>query len=140
LGATGGGRTRRILAVYAFVTGSVCLEKAGCADHMRESGAAFGRFQRMLADFPAEKLSETIRRFHDTPDRYRQLREAAGRDPLGGWNPSGRSWTSHSSGRKRPAQWRACCVPARCRSRSPTMDTKLNNVMLERKNRRSAVT
>mgnify|MGYP000974554546 CR=1 FL=1 len=69
--------------VYDFITGSVCLEKAGSPSHMRESGAAFGRFQKILSDFPAESLSETIHRFHDTPNRCRLLREAAEADALG---------------------------------------------------------
>lgn len=46
------------------------------ADMLEKSGAAFGNFQSMLADYPADTLHETIPHFHDTPDRYRQLEEA----------------------------------------------------------------
>ena len=46
------------------------------ADMLKKSGAAFGNFQSMLADYPAETLHETIPHFHDTPDRYRQLEDA----------------------------------------------------------------
>ena len=44
---------------------------------------AFGTFQNQLADFPAETLSETIPRFHDTPNRYTLLREAINADRMG---------------------------------------------------------
>ena len=36
---------------------------------LREAGAAFGAFQRDLADFPADELYETIPDFHNTPKR-----------------------------------------------------------------------
>ena len=40
------------------------------------SGKAFGKFQRMLFDFPAANLFETIPHFHDTPSRYADLKTA----------------------------------------------------------------
>ena len=36
-----------------------------------ESAVAFGKFQEMLADYPAETLHETIKDFHDTKKRFR---------------------------------------------------------------------
>lgn len=48
-----------------------------------EAGAAFGRFQKMLADYPADTLYETLPRFHDTPVRYEQLMTAAREDKAG---------------------------------------------------------
>lgn len=41
-----------------------------------QSALAFGRFQMLLADFPAETLHETIPEFHNTVDRYRLLRSS----------------------------------------------------------------
>lgn len=38
--------------------------------------ALSGKFQRMLADYPADKLNETIVDFHNTPVRYEQFKEA----------------------------------------------------------------
>ncbi len=46
-------------------------------------GSAFGRFQYLLADFDATRLSETIAAFHDTPKRIRTLFVHADEDPLG---------------------------------------------------------
>lgn len=66
--------------LYEFISDIVCLEKAETPSDMYESGLAFGRFQRQLADFHVEKLHETIPRFHDTPDRYRMFKEAIASD------------------------------------------------------------
>ena len=41
-----------------------------------KAAAAFGRFQRELQDFPAEKLHETIPDFHNTPKRFEKLKAA----------------------------------------------------------------
>ena len=41
---------------------------------------AFGRFQDLLSDFPAHTLTETIPRFHDTPNRYTAFKKAVAAD------------------------------------------------------------
>ena len=66
--------------VYEFIEDSVCLERAENEEDFRQSGVAFGEFQRQLADFPAHTLTETIPHFHDTRDRYRLFREALAAD------------------------------------------------------------
>ena len=48
--------------------------------HLRQAGIAFGEFQNLLADFPAESLYETIPDFHNTKKRYADLKLAAERD------------------------------------------------------------
>ncbi len=55
---------------YVFVKDSVCFDTADSPELFKKSGAAFGRFQRMLGSFPAKTLSETIPHFHDTLYRY----------------------------------------------------------------------
>ena len=69
--------------LYEFVLNSVCLEKAESVDDFRQSAAAFGEFQNQLADFPVQSLVEIIPRFHDTPQRFRQLHAAIESDPAG---------------------------------------------------------
>ena len=68
--------------VYDFVTGSVCLQKIERAQDFYECAFAFGNFQRMMAAFPAETLSETIPNFHNTPDRYQKLNRAIAEDRM----------------------------------------------------------
>lgn len=55
---------------YVFVDKSVCYNSVDDAEIFKSSGAAFGKFQRYLADFPAQTLVETIPNFHDTKWRY----------------------------------------------------------------------
>lgn len=62
--------------VYRFIEDAVCYEKAESEEIFRESAAAFGRFQKLLSDYPAESLHETIVDFHNTPVRFRQFLEA----------------------------------------------------------------
>lgn len=67
--------------VFRFVENSVCFDHADTALFC-ESGAAFGRFLTLLADFPVQELAETIPHFHDTPARFAALRSAVKQDPL----------------------------------------------------------
>ena len=66
-----------------FVEDTVCLEVAQTPEDFAEVAHAFGRFQKMLAEFPADRLAETIARFHDTPNRFAQLEEAIAADRAG---------------------------------------------------------
>ena len=66
-----------------FVEDTVCLEVAKSPEDFAEVAHAFGRFQKMLAEFPADRLAETIARFHDTPNRFAQLEEAIAADRAG---------------------------------------------------------
>lgn len=50
---------------------------------LKKSGAAFGAFQNMLSDYPAETLHEVIPHFHDTPARFEQLMQAVRADKAG---------------------------------------------------------
>lgn len=47
------------------------------------AGEAFGRFQCMLSDLPAEELVETIPNFHNIVFRLQQLKEAVAEDRVG---------------------------------------------------------
>ena len=62
--------------MYDFVEDSLCLQAAESPADFRQSAVGFGSFQRLLRDFPAETLHETIPDFHNTPNRYRKLDEA----------------------------------------------------------------
>ena len=66
--------------VYRNIEGAVTYQTAQSAEDFRQSAMAFGRFRRLLEDYPAHTLHETIPHFHDTPDRFRQFTEALDRD------------------------------------------------------------
>ena len=69
--------------IYRFVENSICLDRAECPEDFYECARAFGAFQNALCDFPAEELGETIENFHNTPERYRQLRDAVRENAAG---------------------------------------------------------
>lgn len=62
--------------VYDFIENSLTLQKAESAQDFRNAGFAFGEFQKALSDFDASVLSETIARFHDTPNRFENFKKA----------------------------------------------------------------
>lgn len=68
---------------YLFVEGARAYEMAQSPQHVYHAAKAFGNFQRMLADFPADALHEVLPDFHNTPKRYATFVEAAARDPVG---------------------------------------------------------
>ena len=116
--------------VYEFITGGVCLEQALSPEDFRQSAIAFGRFQNQLADFPADTLVETIPRFHDTPNRYRQLREAVERDPLGRAQSAAREIRGYLSREREASALMEMLNRGELPLRVTQNDTKLNNVML----------
>lgn len=69
--------------VFLFVEGTECFEKVESAKDFYDSAVAFGNFQKRLADYPAEKLHETIPDFHNTPSRFSDFRNAVEEDRMG---------------------------------------------------------
>jgi len=69
--------------VYTFVEHTRCLQGADTPELFAASGRAFGNFQRMLGEYPAETLYETIPHFHDTEDRLKKFKAALAADAMG---------------------------------------------------------
>ena len=69
--------------VYDFIENTVTYQTAGSLEVFRNSGKAFGEFQNYLAEFDASKLTETIKRFHDTPKRFADFKVALEADVCG---------------------------------------------------------
>lgn len=59
-----------------FIEDTVCHEVSKGAEDFYKCAKAFGNFQYMLKDFPAEKLTETIPNFHNTPKRFETFLKA----------------------------------------------------------------
>ncbi|MDE6911418.1 MAG: aminoglycoside phosphotransferase family protein [Lachnospiraceae bacterium] len=62
--------------VFPFIENSMCLQKVENTKDFYDSAVAFGNFQRMLANYPAETLHETIPNFHNTPSRFQDFQKA----------------------------------------------------------------
>lgn len=65
-----------VFRVYNFIEDSVSYDVPENAEQLYHVGKAFGKFQRQLADFPAETLIETIPNFHNTVQRVKNLEVA----------------------------------------------------------------
>lgn len=68
--------------MYEFVEG-FCMDAPECPEDFYQSALAFGNFQQLLSDFPADTLAQTIPNFHNTPERYRQLKQAIAENKAG---------------------------------------------------------
>lgn len=115
---------------YEFVEG-FSMDAAETPEDFYQSALAFGQFQDQLSDFPAETLYETIHNFHNTPDRYRQLKETIAADPLDRLatvQPEVEFYLSHEEMGSRLQQMRES---GKLPLRVTHNDTKLNNLLLD---------
>ena len=69
--------------VYLFVEDATSFDMVENENDFYQSAIAFGHFQRLLSDYPAETLHETIRNFHNTPDRFEKFKQAVREDVCG---------------------------------------------------------
>jgi len=68
---------------YTFVEDAACFDKVEKPEDFYESAVAFGNFQRLLADYPAETLHETIKDFHNTKARFAVFKQVVEADVCG---------------------------------------------------------
>lgn len=68
---------------YKFITDATSFDQVESPDDFYQSAVAFGNFQRLLADYPAETLHETIEGFHDTRARFQVFKKAVEADVCG---------------------------------------------------------
>lgn len=68
---------------YLFIENATCYQSAEKPGLFYNSAKAFGRFQKLLSDYPAETLTETIEKFHNTVNRYKNFEIAVAEDKMG---------------------------------------------------------
>ena len=68
---------------YVFIEDATGYDKVENPEDFYQSAVAFGNFQCLLADYPAETLHETIKRFHDTKARFEVFKQAIADDICG---------------------------------------------------------
>ncbi len=67
---------------YIFIEDAQTYQVVEKPLHFYHAGRAFGRFQKLLGDYPAETLYETIADFHHTPKRLEALKAAIERNTM----------------------------------------------------------
>lgn len=116
-----------------------CVEDADSFDVVEkpedfyESAVAFGHFQKLLADYPADSLHETIPNFHNTVDRLNNFKKAVEADSM---KRAGEVQKEIQFVLDREEDCHVICdmlksgkIPLRVTHN----DTKLNNIMIDRK-------
>ena len=68
---------------YKFITDATSYDQVESPEDFYQSAVAFGNFQRLLAEYPAETLHETIEGFHDTKARFQVFKKAVEDDVCG---------------------------------------------------------
>jgi Ser/Thr protein kinase RdoA (MazF antagonist) len=66
--------------MYYFITDASCYDIVEKTEDFYESAVTFGKFQCLLASYPAETLHETIPNFHHTAKRYETFLQAVEQD------------------------------------------------------------
>lgn len=66
--------------VYKFIEDAISVDIPESPEQFYNAAKAFGKFQRLLASFPADELHETIKDFHNTPKRFEAFEEAVKND------------------------------------------------------------
>lgn len=119
--------------VYLFIEDTICLDAVSKPDDFYQSAVAFGQFQKLLADFPAETLHEIIPNFHNTAARFQTFLKAVEEDTQGRAKDVQKE-IDFVLARKDQA---SLCVDMQAKGQLPLRvthnDTKLNNVMLDSK-------
>ena len=68
---------------YKYITDATSYDLVENPKDFYESAVAFGHFQKLLSNYPAETLNETIKGFHDTESRLIAFKEAVEKDSFG---------------------------------------------------------
>ena len=122
----------QVWRVMLFVPDTFSPELPDDLNILEECGRAFGRFARLLDDFPASSLHETIHAFHDTPSRLSQLEEAAENDPLGRLKDIQEEMAFARSCAAETRVLTDALAAGKLPLRVTHNDTKVNNVLLDR--------
>ena len=122
--------------MYDFI-GGFCLDAPESEEDFYQSALAFGRFQHMLSEFPAHTLFETIPEFHNTVDRYRQLRESIAADAKGRLESVKEDIAFMLEREELACKLQRLRESGELPLRVTHNDTKLNNVLLDKKTRKS---
>ncbi len=117
--------------IYAFIDHSFTYDLIEDNAIFRSAGESFGRFQRLLANYPIDSLYETIPDFHHTPKRLDALRAAAEADSI---NRAGevKAELGFALGREKDAgKALRLLEEGKVPLRVTHNDTKLNNILFD---------
>ena len=119
--------------VYEFIEDAETFDAVESREDFYQSAVAFGKFQAMLANYPADTLHETIPQFHDTAKRYRDFEKAVEADVKGRAAEVAPEIAFVRERAKETSMLHEMLAKGELPLRVTHNDTKLNNIMLDPK-------
>jgi len=126
-----------VYRMYKFIEDTKSIEDSKTSEDLYAAGAGFGHFQKMLTDFPVDKLYETIKDFHHTPKRVVALKTAIREDRVG----RAASVKEEIAFALENASWAGTVIDGLADGSIPLRvthnDTKINNILFDRESGKS---
>ena len=122
--------------MYNLVEDAVSFDRVESEQDFYESAVAFGNFQQQLWDYPAETLHETIPGFHDTAARYQTFLKAVEEDVCGRAKEVQEEIAFYKERKEVSQVLGKMLVEGKLPLRVTHNDTKLNNIMMDKKTRK----
>ena len=122
--------------VYLLIEDATCYDQVQSDEDFYQSAFVFGNFQRLLADYPAETLHETIPDFHNTVKRFADFKKAVEEDACGRAADVQKEILFVLEREQLTHTFVDFQETGRLPLRVTHNDTKLNNIMIDNKTRR----
>ena len=116
--------------LYAFLEGYTSRDVVSEPRQAYDVARAFAKFQNDLADMPPPRLGEIIPKFHDTPDRMRQLDEAVKVNYKGRLANVAKEMAFVEAWRNNTSRLADLMAAGKIPERITHNDTKINNVLV----------
>lgn len=117
--------------MYYQIEGAVSYDRVERKEDFYESAVAFGNFQQLLADYPAETLHETIPGFHDTKARYEVFLQAVEADVCGRAKYAKEEIEFYQARKETACVLGELLAAGKLPLRVTHNDTKLNNILFD---------
>ena len=117
----------------SFIEDAVSYDQVESLNDFYESALAFGTFQRLLAEYPAENLHETIHGFHDTKARFEVFKKVVADNICGRAESVKEEIDFYLSHEHLANIFGELLEQGEIPLRVTHNDTKVNNVMLDKK-------
>lgn len=121
---------------YKFITDATSYDAVEKPEDFYESALSFGNFQKLLADYPAHTLHETIKGFHDTRARFATFQKAVEADIMGRAKNVQDEIAFVRSREEAANYFGELQDKGELPLRVTHNDTKLNNIMIDNKTRK----
>ena len=123
--------------VYGFIGGASAFNQIDSPALFREAARGFGEFARLLSDFPADSLIESIPGFHHTVRRFAAFRQSVEADRAGRVKDLGPEIDFLMRREKMMGSIVNALEGGEIPLRVAHNDTKINNVMIDRETGRA---